>query len=78
MLLQLPAASWGLTPWLQKSVGVLGLGPEPFAVTLALGDLKLSGGVGGQSLAGPDSCKCLLLLCAPWQVFQMEISNRSA
>ena len=73
MLLQLPAASWGLTPWLQKSMGVLGLGPEPFAATLALGYPKLNSGVGGLSLADPGSYKCLVLLCAPWQVFQTEM-----
>lgn len=73
MLLPLPAASWGLTPRPQKSMGVLALGPEPLAAPLALGDPKLNHGVGELSLADPDSYKCLVLLCTPQQVFQTEI-----
>lgn len=69
MFLQLLAASWGLTPSLQKSMGSLGLGPELFAVTLALGDPELNSGIGGIKLAEPDSYMCLVLLCVPRQVF---------
>lgn len=78
MFLQLLAASWGLTPWLQKSMGLLGLGPELFAVTLAIGDPELKSGIGGIKLVEPDSYMCLVLLRVPWQVFQTEMSNMNA
>lgn len=67
-----PAAACSLLG-LQKSLGVLALGPEPLAAPLALGDPKLNHGVGELSLADPDSNKCLVLLCTPQQVFQTEI-----
>lgn len=78
MFLQLLAPCWGLTPWLQKSMGLLGLGPELLAVTLALADPELNSGIGGIKSAEPNSYMCLVLLCIPRQVFQTKMSNMNA
>lgn len=53
MLLQLPAASGGMPLCPQKSMGVLALGPEQSAVTLALVDPKLNIGVAGLGSVDP-------------------------
>lgn len=53
-------------------MGLLGLGPELFAVTLALGDPELNGGIRGIKLAEQDSYMCLVLLSVPWQVFRLK------
>lgn len=56
-------------------MGLLDLGPELFAVTLALGDPELNSGIEGIKLPEPDSYMCLVLLCIPQQVFKTEMSN---